>query len=135
MGIAGEWAPKFRVVGALVIAKDQAGRLRHCYRGSLLGWLNPEQEQHFLAKKLVERVEDADAPKLPAAETIADCVTALAALEVPLTAGAPACRDALRDTNHKFSNQVIADAVKQRKLVAAAQNRELEDESYPVIVT
>jgi hypothetical protein len=117
MGVPGEWKPRFRVVAPLVIAKDLEGRLHHAYRGSRLGWLGDEQTLHFLRNGLVERMEDsADPPKLPAAETIGNCMAALDRLGVDPKAGAPTARSALRDADHKFSNETVAAAVKERKL-------------------
>jgi hypothetical protein len=134
MGIAGEWRPRFKVSAALVVARDQSGRLRHCYRGSLLGWLSDEQAEHFLGHNLVERIEDSAAvATLPAADAVGDCVAALAAIGVPLKAGAPTARSALRDAGHKFSNEVVAAAVRQRKLVSARRTGD-EDEEFEEIV-
>jgi hypothetical protein len=51
---------------------------------------------------------------------VAECVKILDRLYVPVTAGAPAARTALRGNNSKFSNAVIAASVKARKLSATA---------------
>lgn len=128
MGMAGDWKPRFRVTAALVIAKDQSGRLRHCYQGSLLGWLGDEQAQHFLNKGLVERIGDSsEVATLPSADVIAECVSALAQLGVPLKAGAPTARSALRDAGRKFSNETVAAALRQRKLVLTKRGDDDED--------
>lgn len=133
MGMSGEWKPRFRVTAALVIAKDQAGRLHHAYQGSLLGWLSEQQEQHFLSHGLVERIEDsADVVKLPASETIADCVAVLNDLGVEPKAGAPTARMALREAGRKFSNETVAAAVRQRKL--ALTRRADDGEEFEQIV-
>jgi hypothetical protein len=116
MGMPGEWKPAWRVVAPLVIAKDQEGRLRHCYRGSLLGWLSDEQAGHFLKHNLVERIEDSPAvATLPAPEAIANCVSALNTLRVDPQAGRPAAAKALRDGGYKFSNEIMSAALRQRK--------------------
>lgn len=130
MGVAGDWKPRYRVTAALVIAKDQTGHLRHCYKGSLLGWLSDEQAQHFLRHNLVARLDDV--AELPAAETVAECVQALNGLGVELKAGAPRARTALREAGRRFSNQVVAAAVRQRKL-ALAQRRGHDDEFEEIV--
>ncbi|OMB93217.1 hypothetical protein [Mycobacterium colombiense] len=133
MGVAGDWKPRYRVTAALVIAKDQTGHLRHCYKRSLLGWLSDEQAQHFLHHNLVARIDDgADIAELPAAETVAECVQALNRLGVELKAGAPRARTALREAGRKFSNQTVAAAVRQRKL--ALTQRRGHDEEFEEIV-
>jgi hypothetical protein len=115
-------------------ASDMQGHLTHCYKGSLLGWLNDGQRDHFLNKGLVERVEDStEVPKLPADETITECVGALARLGVPATAGAPKARSALRDSGHKYSNETVAQAIRQRKAVHARQKGS-DDEDFEEIV-
>lgn len=131
MGITGEWVPRFRVTAALVVASDQRGRLFHCYQGSLLGWLSEEQAAHFLRHGLVEVVDSADAPKLPASETILECVAALNSLRIEFDAGAPTARAALREAGHRFSNEVVAGAVKQRKLLS---RRPSDDDEFDEIV-
>ena len=132
MGMAGDWKPRFRVTAALVIAKDQAGRLHHCYQGSLLGWLSDQQAQHFLSHNLIERIEDsADVAVLPSAEAIANCVEALAQIGVEPKAGAPKARTVLRDAGHRFSNETVAAAVRQRKL--AMTRRRDDDEVFEEI--
>jgi hypothetical protein len=130
MGMSGEWRPAFRVVAPLVIAKDQHGRMVHCYRGALLGWLNDEQAAHFLRKGLVERVGD-DAEPIPAPDIIAECIGALNSLGVPQKAGAPTARESLRNANRKFSNSVIAQAVKIRQATAKTS---AADEKFEEIV-
>ncbi|MEB3062481.1 hypothetical protein [[Mycobacterium] zoologicum] len=46
-------AATYEVVAALVVAKDIDGRLQHCYRGSIIKWLNDKQRAHFLRMGLV----------------------------------------------------------------------------------
>jgi hypothetical protein len=53
------YTPRWRVTGALVIAKGLDGRGQYCYGGDTLDWLNPEQAAHFTRLNLVERI-DAD---------------------------------------------------------------------------
>jgi cytochrome c oxidase cbb3-type subunit II len=135
MGITGEWIPRFRVTAPLVVARDLEGRLHHCYRGSLLGWLRDNEASHFLNKGLVERIDGAAVPKLPATETITECVAALTQLGVPLNAGAPTARSALRSAAHKYSSEVVAAAVRQRKLVLARQTGDDDEDFEEVIVS
>lgn len=47
----------YKVTAALVVAKDQAGRLHHSYQGSTLHYLNDEQREHFLRHGLVEEID------------------------------------------------------------------------------
>jgi hypothetical protein len=134
MGMPGEWKPRFLVTAPLVVAKDVEGHLRHAYQGSRLGWLNDEQRDHFLSKGLVTRIEDsAAAPNLPAAETIGNCIAALDSLGVDRKNGAPTCRGALRDAGHKFSNETVAAAVKERKQNWAKKIRH-DDEAFEEVV-
>jgi hypothetical protein len=119
LGDTGEFVARYRVTSALVVAKGRDGLNRHCYRGDVLGYLNPEQAAHFLRKGLVEKIDaapqdaiaaaahapaepvdlDADEDTLgaPAADTdaVLECVGTLARPQVPPTAGAPAARTAL----------------------------------------
>lgn len=129
MGIAGEWIPRYRVICPLVIAKDQAGRLHHAYKGSVLGWLNDEQREHFLRKGLVEEIPDsAETPKMPSSDQVGICVSALAGLGVDLKAGRPAAAKALRDAGHKFSNEAIAEACRIRQSHAP-----MDDDDFEVV--
>lgn len=54
-------ATGYRVVAPLVIAKDQTGRLHHCYRGAWIPWLDDVQRGHFLRHGLVEELGSPDA--------------------------------------------------------------------------
>lgn len=128
MGISGEWRPKYRVVCPLVIAKDQAGKLHHAYKGSMLAWLNDEQREHFLRKGLVEELPVDDAPEMPSSDTVGNCVNALAGLGVHLKAGRPAAAKALRDAGHKFSNEAIAEACRIRQSHAP-----MDDDDFDVV--
>ncbi|CQD03762.1 hypothetical protein BN000_00642 [Mycobacterium europaeum] len=51
----------YRVVAPLVVAKDQTGKLHHCYRGAWIPWLSDEQRAHFLRHGLVEQLDSPDA--------------------------------------------------------------------------
>jgi hypothetical protein len=134
MDAPGEFAPRYRVTAPLVIAKDQGGRLHYCYQGTLLGWLNDEQRGHFLRKGLIEEIGDrAAVPEIPSVDAITECVAALAQLGVPLKAGGPAARKALRDAGHKISNGVVAAAVRERKLSLARQTSD-DDEGFEEVV-
>jgi hypothetical protein len=153
--------PRYRVTAALVVAKGLDGLNRHAYKGDLLGWLNDEQAAHFLHKGFVERIDSApqdaiaaaahapvpnDAPAEPV-DTDADeetlnaaapdsgavdeCIATLARLQVPTTAGAPACRTALRGNDFRYSNAVISAAVKRRKSLSRTA---ADDEDFAVVV-
>jgi cytochrome c oxidase cbb3-type subunit II len=130
----GEWVPRFRVTAALVCAKGYDGRLTHCYRGTLLDWLNDEQREHFLRMGLVEEITEADLAQsgsLPSRqpqgvggagvldvnpEVVEECVASLDRLGVAPDAGAPTARTALREGGERYGNDVIAAAVRSRKL-------------------
>lgn len=127
MGVSGEWRPAYRVVAPLVVVKDQTGKLHHAYKGSQLAWLNDEQRDHFLRKGLVEELDSGDAPLLPSSDQIGNCVAQLSSLGVDPRAGRPTARKALEAAGHRWSNEVIAEAVKIRQFSAPD-----EDEDFPV---
>ena len=90
----------YRVTAALVIAKDQTGRLHHIYYGDWIPWLNDEQRGHFLRLGLVEEIEEVQSAAVveqhpaPAATDVAanpdrvgECIAALDRTEVPSDAG------------------------------------------------
>lgn len=129
MGVPGPWKPVWKVVAPLVLARDGAGRLHHAYRGSMLGWLSEDQSQHFLRHGLVERVPEPDAPEMPPADVIGNCVAALAELGVPLRAGRPTAAKALRDAGHKFGNEAVSEACKIRQASAPLD----EDRDFAVV--
>jgi hypothetical protein len=121
-----------RVTAALVIAKDQTGRLHHIYCGDWIPWLNDERRGHFLRVGLVEEIEEDQSAAVvelhpaPAATDVAanpnrigECIDALDRSGVPSDAGAPTARKALRDAGCRFRNDVIAAAVRERKMRAA----------------
>jgi hypothetical protein len=150
------FVPRYRVTSPLVVAKGLDGLNRHCYRGDLLSYLNPEQEAHFLRLGLVERIDAdpqepivaaADAPAEPVdldadedtldtatadSGAVDECVATLARLQVPTTAGAPAARSALRGNGFRFGNAVVAAAVKSRKLSGTATDA--DDEEFESVV-
>jgi cytochrome c oxidase cbb3-type subunit 2 len=102
----------------LLVVKDETGRLRHhdnqpiggsIGHGSVIPYLNDAQRDHFLRLGLVEEIgEELEA-------RTAECVEALDRLGVPVDAGAPTVRAALRDSDCRFGNDTIAAAVKARK--------------------
>ncbi|BCP29603.1 hypothetical protein JF780_05775 [Mycobacterium intracellulare] len=51
----------YQVVAPLVVAKDQTGKLHHCYRGAWIPWLDDVQKAHFLRHGLVKQLESPDA--------------------------------------------------------------------------
>lgn len=55
----------FVVDAPLVLARDQAGRVHHCYQGALIPWLDDEQRKHFVGLGLVHEVGDMAAPDEP----------------------------------------------------------------------
>jgi cytochrome c oxidase cbb3-type subunit II len=129
----------YRSLAALLIVKDQGGTLWHHYqgagssgrhRGPYIEWLNDEQRAHFLRMGLVEEIDGPEAvvdSRRPEAspengalpELVAECIQKLDQAEVPSDAGAPTCRTALREKGISFSNQTIAQAVRQRKMRAS----------------
>lgn len=51
----------FVVDAPLVLARDQAGRVHHCYAGAVISWLSDEQRKHFLDLGLVHEVGEVQA--------------------------------------------------------------------------
>lgn len=51
----------FVVDAPLVLARDQAGRVHHCYAGAVIPWLSDEQRKHFLDLGLVHEVGEVQA--------------------------------------------------------------------------
>ncbi len=45
----------------LVLARDQARRVHHYYKGAVIPWLDDEQREHFLDLNLVHEVGDVQA--------------------------------------------------------------------------
>jgi hypothetical protein len=80
-------------------------------------WLNDQQREQFLKEGLVEEIPEIESAveAIDGLDPITDCIAALDQLDVPTAAGAPKARDALRGAGHRFSNDVIAAAVKARK--------------------
>jgi hypothetical protein len=81
---------------------------------------------------------DLDAEDTPGAATpdsgaVSECVATLARLQVPATAGAPACRTALRGNNYRYSNSVIAESVKRRKGLSGTATA-ADDEDFEAVV-
>lgn len=62
----------YKVTAALVVAADQDGRNRHCYRGDVIRWLNDKQRELFLRHKLVEPLGDHDVDGLRESEAVPD---------------------------------------------------------------
>ena len=60
-------------------------------------------------------VDTAPVPVKAPTDPLAECMAALMRLHVPVKAGSPTARDALRAAGHRFGNDVIAAAVKKRK--------------------
>jgi hypothetical protein len=122
----------YKVKAELVVAKDREGKLRHHYRnadhigapinyGSVIPWLSDEQAEHFLRLGLVERIpEEPVAGKVNSEEPLISCLKALERLGVDLAAGAPACRSALRQGGFRYGNDLVAQAVKARKVALEA---------------
>jgi hypothetical protein len=150
------FTPIWRAVAPLVMAKGLDGRLRQLYRGDVCDWLSDEQARHFLRLGLIERisadtqgavVDAADAPAEHAdlddtADTDAgpadcgavnECIGVLDRLQVPITAGAPAARTALRGNGFRYSNAVVAAAVKHRKELSRTV-RDADAETFEVVV-
>jgi hypothetical protein len=120
----------YRVLAPLVLAKTQEGEIRYHYRnvhtmgkpanyGDIIPWLSDEQAEMLISEGAVELIEDPveeNEPK-PAVdpEALKSCLKALEGRDVELSAGRPTCLAALRDGGHRFSNDVVAAAVKARK--------------------
>lgn len=111
----------------LVLVWDRDGKLNYHYqaavhtdKGPLIPWLSDEQREQFLSEGLVEEIPDSEEPSVAgeseaASGAVDNCVAALDRLNVASDAGAPSCRDALREADFRFSNGTIAAAVKRRK--------------------
>jgi cytochrome c oxidase cbb3-type subunit II len=125
-------AAGYRVTAALVIAKDQRGRLHHIYHGDWIPWLNDGQRKHFPRLRLVEEINDEEAAvvvvelrPVPAADVVVnpdvvrECIAALDRCGVRREAGRPTAREALRDAGFRFGNDVISAAVRERKMRAS----------------
>jgi hypothetical protein len=103
------------------------------HRGPYIPFLDDEQRPHFLRHNLVIEIDEAEAPVVesrhpePASpsengavpELVEECIKKLDGADVASDAGAPRCRTALRERRISFSNETIAQAVKQRKLRSA----------------
>jgi hypothetical protein len=121
-------AMPYRVKCHLVLANDEHGFVHHHYEGAIINWLNDRQRTHWLANGLVEEIGQ---PQIEAielveqqhqlrvheaeAERIRQCLDVLDELDVPLHKGRPAVRAALESRGHKFSNETIAAAIKERR--------------------
>ena len=57
---------------------------------------------------------------------VSDAMTVLDQLGVPRNAGEPACRDALRETDHKVNNDVLRAAIRDRKAGIWTRDEEAE---------
>lgn len=141
-GNSGEFVPAYRVVASCILVKAFDGRGRNALHGDVLDWLSPEQKAHFLRHKLVEAIDagsknvtpepDDDADAGPAdSGAVAECADILDGLQVPTTAGAPACRTALRSNQYRYSNAVVAAAVKRRK---GLSDNDADDEDFEAVV-
>lgn len=158
MGVAGDagYTPRWRVIGACVVAKGKDGRNQHCYAGDTLDWLSDDEAERFTRLKLVEPIgadaqdataaavdapaqpvdldlntEDSDAPAADS-DAVAECIGVLERLQVPTRAGAPAARTALRGNGFRYSNAVVAAAVKRRKSLSGTAAD--DDEEFAVVV-
>lgn len=112
---------------ACLLVADERGALRHHYhgagsgasRGPHIGYLNEEQRAHFTRLGLVIEIDDdpaADAPVTPG--LVKACIDALDEAQVSSDAGAPTARTVLRDAGSQFGNEVIAAAVRERRMRA-----------------
>jgi cytochrome c oxidase cbb3-type subunit II len=117
-------ATAYRVNTALLLVKDRQGLVRYHYHpgsglgGSVIPWLPEEQAELFLAQGWVTPIEiqtEAEAETQDMLTRVTECLEALASTDLPADCGAPKAREVLRDSGRKFSNEVIAAAVKARK--------------------
>jgi hypothetical protein len=53
----------YLVTAPLVYAKDETGRVHHCYQGAVIPRLNDQQREHFLRLGLVEEIAVQAAPE------------------------------------------------------------------------
>jgi hypothetical protein len=58
--------PSYLVVAPLVIAKDAAGKLRHCYTGAVIPWLEADTAAYLLRIKMIEEFVGQTTPTAPA---------------------------------------------------------------------
>lgn len=60
----------YKVVAALVLAKNQQGLIQYVYEGGVIPWLSDEQAEHFVSSGLVVEIDDPepedDEPEDPA---------------------------------------------------------------------
>lgn len=54
----------YQVVAAVVLAKDEAGRVHYVYEGGHIEWLSDEQAEHFVSEGLVVEVGSGDVADL-----------------------------------------------------------------------
>ena len=117
-------ATAYRVDAPLVLATGKDGQIHHYYSAdssagpSIIEWLSDEQAAHFLAEGLVTPIEvqdEAETAALDMTERVTQCIQALSSLGLPADCGAPAAREALRESGAKFGNEIIAAAIKARK--------------------
>jgi hypothetical protein len=155
LGTDPNWVARYRVTCPAVHVKSHDGYIRLAFRGACLDWLNPEQEAHFLALGLVERINADEQPAIDAAAPVEvdidtdedeyapapehsgavdECMATLAQQGVPITAGAPKCRAALRDAGFRFANDVISHAVRRRKSELSRTSADDEEaENFEVV--
>lgn len=132
----------YRLTGSapLVIVRTKTGQLRHHYLhpvhntfGPIIESIDDAQGAYLLRVGMIERMDSPtadsdDGPRdVPAPDQVihSDRVNAIVAaldnLGVPMEAGAPTARAALRDAGHSAPNDLIAAAVKLRRRSHGAQ--------------
>src|SRR5271166_2428036 len=140
----GGFVPRWRVIAACVVAKGKDGRNHHTYHGDVIDWLSDDEAARFVALKLVEPIDadaqhdlddtedTADTDADPAdSDAVDECISTLARLQVPTTAGAPAARTALRGNGFRYSNALVAAAIKRRKSLSGTA---ADEENFTVVV-
>jgi hypothetical protein len=121
----------YKVTCPLVLAKGQDGHTHHCYEGDVIRWLPDDQRDWWLAEGWIEEIDTAQVDAINLAEArrqkqadeaeaerVGQCVDVLNEIELPLSAGAPQARAAIRERGHRFGNDTIASAVKQRRALS-----------------
>jgi hypothetical protein len=94
-----------------------------------------DARQAIPADAPVDLNKDDETPATAEVDTaVENCVRELKLLQVPATAGAPRARTALRDAGHRFGNDVIGRAVKERKSRSDAAPAADDEERFPVFV-
>lgn len=104
----------------LVCVRNQAGKIVYHYAspirgmfGPIIPWLSDDQAAYLIRIGYVEPIDDIETETPP--DRVNACIAALDSVGLPLEAGAPTAREALRDAGHRFGNDIVAASLKLRK--------------------